>query len=50
MANEQTNFFAQIDAIPDEVPYVDWEDLNKKNFFKDYLSKSKPVLIKGYAQ
>ena len=39
----------EAEGIPDAVPNVDYKDLDKKTFYRDYLSKSKPVLIKGMA-
>ena len=50
MIAQTENFFDPIDGIPDSVPEVDWQDLTKKKFYKHYLSKSKPVLVKGMAQ
>ena len=50
MTSQTDNFFDPIDGIPDSVPEVKWDDLSKKAFYKHYLSKSKPVLVKGMAQ
>ena len=47
---KENEFIGEAEGIPDTVPYVDYKDIDKKIFYKDYLSKSKPVLIKGMAQ
>jgi len=36
--------------VPEEVPEVHYTELDKKKFFKEYLTKSKPVLVKEMAQ
>ena len=47
---KENEFIGEAEGIPDTVPYVDYKDIDKKSFYKNYLSKSKPVLIKGMAQ
>ena len=39
-----------MDGIPDQVDSVNVKDLNKKTFYKKYLSKAKPVYIKDMAR
>ena len=46
---QENQFLEEAEGIPDAVPNVDYKDLDKKTFYRDYLSKSKPVLIKGMA-
>jgi len=50
MTSQADTFFSKINGIPDDVPTVDHTELDKKTFYKKYLSKSKPVLVKGMAK
>ena len=49
MTNEN-EFLEEAGGIPETVPEIDYSEIDKKMFYKKYLSKSRPVLIKGMAQ